>query len=67
MNFSSMACRMEYTWNAAGTLSLAGLRVASGRVPNSSSVLPLGVAVNATKVMPVSADARVTSSQERTA
>jgi hypothetical protein len=37
-----------------GTLSAAGLRDGSGRVPNSSIVLFLGVAVNATKVMPVS-------------
>jgi hypothetical protein len=53
-----MACRMEYTWNGAGTLSGAGLRAGIRRVPNSSSVLFFGVAVNATKVMPASSARR---------
>ena len=50
-----------------GTLSLAGLRDGSGRVPKSSIVLFLGVAVKATKVMPPSSaraaicDARTSS------
>ena len=40
MNPSSMAWRMLYTWNGSG-LPLGPIR------PNSSMVLPLGVAVNA--------------------
>ncbi len=40
MNSSSIACRMEYRWNGRGFPSASG-------VPNISSVLNLGVAVNA--------------------
>ena len=43
-----MAWRIEYTWNGAGRLSAPAGRDGSGRVPNNSKVLALGVAVKAT-------------------
>ena len=54
MKPSSIACRIEYTWKGAGRLSSDGGREGSGRVPKSCSVLSLGVAVKATKVIPSS-------------
>ena len=44
-----MACRMEQTWNGAGRLPGP-----AGRVAKSSVVLVFGVAVKATKVIPLS-------------
>ena len=45
---------MEYTWKGAGRLPGPAGNSGCGRRPNSSKVLPLGVAVKATYVMPAS-------------
>jgi hypothetical protein len=46
---------MLYTWNASGKFVGPADWSGSGRLPNNSRVFAFGVAVNATKVMPVSA------------
>ena len=50
MKPSSMACRIEYTWNGTcmpRSLGLRGFTASGSHVPKSSSVRGFGVAVNA--------------------